>query len=105
MLTGLRLCGWALQPRLVSEDQCLAEGYGRRVEATLRRWLRQLDEATNGDTGRRPTPQATLGGGFCEGLVAATNKRLEARFRINTMAEFEQYVCHCAELRWSTSNA
>lgn len=82
----------------MSEAQCLAEGYGRRAEATLKHWLRQADAATNGANGCLPTLRATLRSTFCEGVMTATNKHLPMRFRINTMDEFDQYVrgCCCA---------
>lgn len=82
----------SLQPRLVSEDQYLAEGCGKRVEATLRHWLKQLDIAKSGNKGYRPTLRAMLSGMFCVGLMAATNKHVPARFRIDTLSEFDQYV-------------
>lgn len=40
------------QPRLISEEECLAQGYARRIEATMKHCLEKLDRQCQGRTGR-----------------------------------------------------
>lgn len=81
-----------VQPRLISESECLGAGFGGRIRRTMRHMIKQSKEGLV-----EGTPCASLGAMLspqCKGLVMEnTNLRVtKPQFRLNGTDDFDRCV-------------